>query len=111
MKLRAILLLVLTMTACSARKGVPHTEPLAGGDQEVQQGEILFNQYCNSCHPNGTAGLGPALNDKPLPGFAIRFQIRNGIGTMPAFSEEVISNEESKKIVAYLKALRKLDNE
>lgn len=111
MKLTVLILLALIMAACSARKGVPHTEALAGGNEEVQQGEILFHQYCNPCHPNGTAGLGPALNDKPLPGFAIRFQIRNGIGTMPAFSEEVISDEESKKIVAYLKALRKLDEE
>jgi mono/diheme cytochrome c family protein len=109
MKLSAIILLALMMAGCSARRGIPHTEALAGEDKEVQQGEILFHQYCNSCHPNGTAGLGPALNDKPLPGFAIRYQIRNGIGTMPAFRKEVISDEESKKIVAYLKALRKLD--
>lgn len=111
MKPTVIVLFVLIMTACSARKGVPYTEPLAADSEEVQQGKVLFNEYCNSCHPNGTAGLGPALNDKPLPGFAIRFQIRNGIGAMPAFSEEVISDEDSKKIAAYLKALRKLDKE
>lgn len=111
MKPAVIVLFVLIMTACSARKGVPYTEPLAAGSKEVQQGKILFYEYCHSCHPNGTAGLGPALNDKPLPGFAIRFQIRNGVGVMPAFSEEVISDEESKKIVSFLKALRKLDKE
>jgi mono/diheme cytochrome c family protein len=57
------------------------------------------------------AGLGPALNNKPLPGFAIRYQIRNGMGAMPAFDEEKISDKEAKNIVAYLKALRKLDKE
>lgn len=111
MKLSVIVLFALVVTACSARKGVPYTEPLPAESEEVQQGKVLFNQYCNTCHPNGTAGLGPALNDKPLPGFAIRYQIRNGIGAMPAFSEEIISDEESKKIVRYLKELRKLDKE
>lgn len=106
----AIILLIMSgLMSCSPRKGVPYTEPLTEVNEEVQQGKILFNNYCSTCHPNGTAGLGPALNNKPLPGFAIRFQIRHGLGVMPAFDEEQISDEDSKKIVAYLKALRKLD--
>lgn len=99
----------LLFAGCSARKGVPYTEPLQAQNQNVVEGKVLFDQYCNSCHPGGTAGLGPALNNKPLPGFLIRFQIRQGIGVMPAFDKDVISKEESKKIVAYLKELRKLD--
>ena len=102
-------LLGLVMAACSARRGVPYTDPLQATSEEVKHGKVLFDQYCNPCHPGGSSGLGPALNNKPLPGFLIRFQIRNGVGVMPAFSEEVISDEESKKIVAYMKALRKLD--
>lgn len=104
-----VLLVILTITGCSPRKGVPYTEPLTNMSKEVQQGKVLFDNFCNKCHPNGAAGLGPALNNKPLPGFAIRFQIRNGLGVMPAFDEEQISDEESKNIVAYLRALRKLD--
>jgi mono/diheme cytochrome c family protein len=111
MRQLTILCFLILLPACSARKGVPHTEPLTATSEEVHQGEILFNQYCNSCHPNGTAGLGPALNNKPLPGFAIRFQIRNGVGVMPAFKEEVISDEGTKQIVAYLKELRKLEGQ
>lgn len=111
MKLLTILCLFFLLTACSARKGVPHTEPLMASSKEVRQGEVLFNRFCNSCHPNGTAGLGPALNNKPLPGFAIRFQIRKGFGVMPAFDEEVISDDGTKQIVAYLKELRKLEKE
>lgn len=111
MKLLTLLWLFFLLTACSARKGVPHTEPLMASSEEVRQGEVLFNRFCSSCHPNGTAGLGPALNNKPLPGFAIRFQIRNGIGVMPAFDEEVISDEGTKQIVAYLKELRNLEED
>ena len=102
-------LLIIMMAACSPRRGVPYTEPLQAHSEEVKQGKVLFDTYCNPCHPGGSSGLGPALNNKPLPGFLIRFQIRNGVGVMPAFSEEVISDEQSKMIVAYMKELRQLD--
>lgn len=105
----AIPLVILLMAACSPRRGVPYTEPLQANSAEVQKGMVLFDSYCSPCHPGGSSGLGPAINNKPLPGFLIRFQIRHGVGAMPAFSEEVISDEQSKMIVAYLKKLRKLD--
>lgn len=54
----------------------------------------------------GGAGLGPAINNKPLPGWLIRFQVRHGFGAMPAFSEKEISDGELNDVVAYLKALR-----
>lgn len=65
--------------------------------------------YCNGCHPNGEPGLGPGLNDKPLPGFMIRFQVRNGLGVMPAFPDEVISGEELDDLIEYLVELRRHD--
>ncbi|AHM60142.1 hypothetical protein D770_09425 [Flammeovirgaceae bacterium 311] len=111
MKVKYLLFLIIffTAAACSSRKGVPYTEPLQTQNQEVLQGKLLYDRYCNTCHPGGSSGLGPALNDKPLPGFLVRFQIRHGLGVMPAFSKEIIPPEDSKKIVAYMKALRKLD--
>lgn len=51
--------------------------------------------------------MGPAINDKPAPGFVIRFQIRNGLGAMPAFKKDVISAEELDDLMAYIKAQRK----
>jgi mono/diheme cytochrome c family protein len=51
--------------------------------------------------------LGPAINDKPLPGFLVRLQVRSGLGAMPAFSEQDISPEELHDLVLYLKALRR----
>jgi mono/diheme cytochrome c family protein len=62
-------------------------------------------KYCHQCHPRGEAGIGPALNNKPLPGFLIRFQIRSGLGAMPAFPERVVGNEELDVLVAYLKGV------
>jgi mono/diheme cytochrome c family protein len=36
----------------------------------------------------------------------IRFQVRHGLGAMPAFSEKEIGDRELDDLVAYLKALR-----
>jgi mono/diheme cytochrome c family protein len=62
---------------------------------------------CHQCHPGGEAGLGPSLNDKPLPGFMMKFQIRHGIGAMPAFSKDNVGDEDLDAVVAYVKALRR----
>jgi mono/diheme cytochrome c family protein len=59
-----------------------------------------------SVTPAGEAGLGPAINNKPLPGFLIRFQVRRGIGAMPAFSPDEISPQELENLVLFLKELR-----
>ncbi len=90
----------------SARRGTPVIKPIETADARVKRGEIAFYRACNSCHIGGATGLGPALNDKPLPGFLIRFQVRNGLGAMPAFSKAQLSDAELDAIVAYLQVLR-----
>ncbi len=80
--------------------------PVAVANERVQQGRVVFMRECHHCHPGGAAGLGPALNNKPLPRFAIRAQVRRGLGVMPAFDEGQISGEELASLVEYLKALR-----
>ena len=62
-------------------------------------------EHCQRCHPGGEAGLGPAIN--PAPGFAKRFQIRHGLGAMPAFDEKIIPDKELDNVLRYLKALKK----
>jgi mono/diheme cytochrome c family protein len=71
------------------------------------EGERLFHRFCYPCHPGGEAGLGPAINDKPLPAVAIRTQIRRGLGAMPAFSDEWLSDREVRAITADVQALRR----
>ncbi len=96
-------------TGCgTARRGAAVTEPQQQTVQ-VRLGERVFDATCNGCHPGGTAGIGVALNNKPLPGWLIRFQVRNGVGAMPAFSEEAVSAAELDALVAYLQWLRRLD--
>lgn len=96
----------LLIDACTtARVGVPLSEPVRLGPIE-EQGQVVFMRYCNQCHPNGSAGLGPAINNKPLPGAVIRAQVRQGFGAMPPFGEDEISDQELSTLVEYLVALR-----
>jgi len=72
-----------------------------------QHGEAVFMRFCNGCHPAALGGLGPGIINKPLPAFAIRFQVRNGLGAMPSFDERVIPSEDLSALLAYIRALRR----
>lgn len=102
-----VLVAAILLVGCgSARRGAPVQPPLEHEDADQTRGEAVFMRVCNGCHPGGEAGLGPGLNNKLLPGFLIKFQVRNGLGVMPAFSREVISPEELDDLVSYLVTLR-----
>jgi mono/diheme cytochrome c family protein len=101
-----VLVHVLTLGCGSARRAEPLVGPMRLTAQE-QLGRQVFSQHCYQCHPNGAAGVGPAINDKPLPQGLIRTQVRAGLGAMPGFDEHHISEAELKAVSAYLAALRK----
>ncbi|MBV1796856.1 cytochrome c [Siccirubricoccus sp. G192] len=61
---------------------------------------------CHQCHPRGEAGLGPALNNKYVPAFLIRTQVRLGLGAMPAFPESALSAEELDAVVRYIQFMQ-----
>ena len=97
---------VLAIGCGPARRSEPLIGPIRLATDAEQRGRVVYMEYCQVCHPGGEAGLGPALNDKPLPTFLKKFQVRQGIGSMPSFSEEEISDEELDDMMAYLSALR-----
>lgn len=99
---------LLLLAACSsARRGEPLRGPLTIAHPQVATGERVYMANCQQCHPGGEGGLGPAINNKPLPGWFIKFQVRNGLGTMPAFSSAEIPGPELDALVDYLKTLRR----
>ena len=102
-----ILLLVLQVNSCSAPKQLLYVEPVEALPEDLQRGKVLFEEYCATCHPNGMTGVGLAIVNKPLPEFLIKFQIRNGVGVMPAFGEDELTDEEVDNIAEYLVYLRK----
>ena len=91
----------------SARRGEPLHGPLPVTDARVERGRLVFMQRCQKCHPGGEAGLGPGLNDKPLPRFLQHLQVRYGLGAMPAFSPAKISESQLDDLLEYLHALRR----
>ncbi len=105
----ALIAIPFLLIACgSPRRGEPITPPLRASDPVIETGRQIFDRNCSPCHPGGAGGLGPALNNKPLPAFAIRLQVRHGLGVMPAFSEKQITPDQLDALIAYLKALRHL---
>jgi mono/diheme cytochrome c family protein len=95
-----------TLVACgSARRG----EPLSGQialSPAGQHGEQVLMRACNECHPKGEAGLGPAINNKPLPGFLMKIQVRHGLGAMPNIDERWVAPEEMDDLITYLNEIR-----
>lgn len=106
-KLLAGILLLITAAGCSsARRGEPITGPLQYPSPGVANGEKAFQRHCSQCHPGGEAGLGPAINNKPLPAFLMKYQVRRGLGAMPSFDKQVLTGAELDDIIAYIKTLR-----
>ncbi|OQW32655.1 MAG: cytochrome C [Nitrospira sp. SG-bin1] len=103
----SLVLCAASAVSCSARRSEPLAGPLTISSPAIAEGRAVFMAHCHQCHPGGEAGLGPALNNKPLPAFAVRTQIRRGFGAMPAFHEDEINEVELKALIAYLEALRR----
>jgi mono/diheme cytochrome c family protein len=100
----------LFSVACgSPKRDEPERAAFVPATAEIARGEQVFKKQCDYCHPGGGAGLGPSLNNKPAPGFAIRVQIRHGFGAMPAFDSTRIAPADVRAISEYLLALRRSD--
>ncbi len=109
---RALFVVAALLSACApAYRGEPLYGPLDTSVPEVALGRQTFAANCNQCHPGGSSGLGPALNNKPLPAGLIKYQVRHGLGAMPAFSPERLSDENLDALVAYLLKLREKGGE
>ncbi|MDQ3555987.1 MAG: c-type cytochrome [Gemmatimonadota bacterium] len=105
-----LVLLMLVVSGCgSPRRSEPIAGPLRLDDSQLALGERVFSVNCQQCHPGGEGGLGPALNDKPVPTWLIRFQVRHGLGAMPAFGPDRISPDELDALLRYMLVLRRND--
>ena len=120
-KLLVITILIGSLAGCSMREEMRRIEVAkqAGQAREASRstnltGEQLFYRSCNTCHPSGARGMGPALDkvlehypeDKQLAAF-----LRKGNGLMPPLLAEDVNEEELQNIVAYVRTLNKSLNE
>src|SRR5215212_8605293 len=97
---------IMVAGCATARRTEPLAPPLDLSNPKVARGEKVFFQHCHQCHPHGQAGLGPAIVNKPLPEFLMKFQVRHGLGTMPSFGGEKIPPDDLDALMAYIKAVR-----
>ncbi|HEX5242577.1 MAG TPA: cytochrome c [Tepidisphaeraceae bacterium] len=94
-------------TGCaSSRRDALVARQVNVSNRQLEIGQRVFMAECNQCHPGGAAGLGPAINNKPIPGFVLRFQVRHGLGAMPKFDHSQISSQALTDLVLYVKTLR-----
>ena len=98
----------LAVACGTARRSEPLVGPFTPPNAEVARGERVFMAQCHACHPGGESGIGPALNDKPLPSFMIAMQVRAGLGAMPAFSTEDLDASDLDAVIAYVRARRRM---
>lgn len=96
----------------------PTPTPLVGGGSAPNgsaapseaAGARVFAGKCTACHPNGNAGVGPALHG---PQFIAKFPrdeplkqvIRDGRGGMPAYPPTVLSDVDLASVIAFLRSL------
>jgi mono/diheme cytochrome c family protein len=73
----------------------------------IANGEKVFMQHCQKCHPGAEAGLGPSITANPAPQVVKRFQVRHGLGVMPSFKPDEISRRDLRDLSAYLRAWKR----
>lgn len=72
-------------------------------------GEQVFIRSCNTCHPHGRQGMGPALDEMNLhfpDDEQLKRFIRMGKGIMPAQGKDTVNDIELDNLVKYLRALK-----
>jgi mono/diheme cytochrome c family protein len=102
---------VLALAASCGRQR--NSEPIVGPivlNEQQSKGQLVFFRNCNECHPNGQAGLAPALNNTLFTEAMIKHQVRQPIASMPNFSEDIIPAADLDALVAYLFALKQADD-
>jgi mono/diheme cytochrome c family protein len=105
-----LLLVALAGLSCGRQR---NSEPIVGPivlNEQQSKGQLVFFKNCNECHPNGQAGLAPALNNKSLPDAFIKHQVRQPLAAMPPFSEEIIPEADLDALLAYLTVMRQADD-
>ncbi|MCK7553658.1 cytochrome c [Chitinophaga sedimenti] len=107
-KIRLIIILALFVSLQAAchrnRTAALEGRPVINSER-LKNGQVMYMRYCESCHPGGLAGLGPGILG--TPSFLKRFQVRHGLGTMPAFKKETLPKKDLDDIILYLKAVKK----
>ena len=92
-------MMVQACPSCGAPK-ISHRICMACGQY---RGETVFQSSCSGCHgARGSGGSGPRLQGLPISIAAVKAQIDNGGGTMPA---GIVKGSDEKDVLAYVATL------
>ena len=105
MKTLVIIVVIITVASCAIRRSEPVKQRnFVAANAEVAHGEQVYMSYCHKCHPSGESGLGPSINSSPAPNFLKKFQVRHGLGVMPSFKKDELSQKDLHDIVKFISA-------
>lgn len=93
-----------TKPAGATTAATPAGPAAATGD--LVAGKAVYDPNCNSCHPGGDKGAGPALKGTDNSAEEIKNQVRNGGEGMPASPASKISDQQLNDVVAYVLSLK-----
>lgn len=79
------------------------------GSTDIDQGSVVFEEFCEGCHPGGEEGDGPKIVGLATSASQMRFKVRNGGDDMPAFDSSKISDDALEALVAYTVTLGSVD--
>jgi mono/diheme cytochrome c family protein len=104
------LLLLNTALACPLVKAQATTSAAKGDSAaagNADHGKKLFvADGCYQCHGYAAqGGAGPKLGPDPLPYSFVQQYVRHPTGTMPPYTEKVLSGQGLADIYAFLKSL------
>jgi len=88
----------------------PVLAPVNASATDIERGEALYRSKCYGCHAV-EAHVGPSLTSaasvlRDAQGELLIAAVRGGRALMPAFSEDMLSDEELADIIAYIRSLK-----
>jgi mono/diheme cytochrome c family protein len=110
-----VLIALLSVSGCSMSEEMKRIEETKEAQQRREaskstnlSGEQVFVRSCNTCHPQGKAGLGPTLENlsEHFPDEdELKKLIRDGKGMMPGQPKTTINDTEMDNLLDYLRTL------
>ena len=115
LRIYAVVVLFLVVCGCSMSEEMKRIEQMRAAQQRRDAsrstnltGEQVFMRSCNTCHPQGRAGLGPSLGNLPQrysDEASLKAFLRKGKGIMPPQRPKDLNDEELNNLIDYLKTL------
>jgi mono/diheme cytochrome c family protein len=105
--LAALSAILLAGPRLEAQTAAPAPKADLASAGNAEHGKKLFvADGCYQCHGYAAqGGVGPKLGPDPLPYSFVLHYVRHPVGTMPPYTEKVVTDQDLADIYAFLKSL------